>query len=135
MMNRDRKYGFFRAAAGATAVEFALTAPIFLLFVYAILEFGRAMLVQGVMIYAAQEASRYAAVRPDSTIAEVRQIVIDSLVAVSPESLSELNVAETLNADNTRNISVTVGYQFNWLIPLLEFPPIQLSATSDTLSG
>ena len=131
----DRKSGFRRACGGATAVEFALTTPVFLLFLYGILEFGRAMLMQGVMIYAAQEASRFAAVRPTSTTDEVRQVVVDSMVVIDSDSLSELTVSETPNADNTRTVSVTVGYQFNWLIPLLELPEIQLTATSDTLSG
>jgi Flp pilus assembly protein TadG len=45
---------------GAAAVEFALVAPVFFVFVFGIIEFGRALMVQQVMVNAARAGARMA---------------------------------------------------------------------------
>jgi Flp pilus assembly protein TadG len=52
-----------RSEAGSTLVEFALTAMLFLLVLFAILDFGRALYTYHFVSHAAREATRYAAVR------------------------------------------------------------------------
>jgi Flp pilus assembly protein TadG len=49
-----------RNRQGAAAVEFALVAPVFFLMVFAIFEFGRAIMVQQVLTNAAREGARVA---------------------------------------------------------------------------
>ena len=119
---------------GATAVEFAISAPIFLEFLYGLLELGRVIFTQGVLMYAAQEASRYAAARRESTLAEIENVVTESFVGISPGPAT-LTVAPTVNADGTRTITVTIQYAFPWIVPLFGIESITLQANSSSLSG
>jgi Flp pilus assembly protein TadG len=51
-------------ARGTVAIEFALTAIVFLLFLFAIVESGRAMWLQGALTYSVAEAARCASINP-----------------------------------------------------------------------
>ena len=52
---------------GATAVEFALVAPIFLIFVIGIIDLGRLFFIKNVMQSTVEESARYAMVNPSAT--------------------------------------------------------------------
>lgn len=137
--NRHKAYRKWRSLfggneAGAAAVEFAISAPIFLAFLYGVLELGRVIFVQGVLMYAAQEGSRYAAVRGTSTVADIENAIAGSFVGVSPGPAT-LSVIPTMNADGTRTISVTIQYPFQWIVPLFGSASITLQASSSSLSG
>ena len=69
-----------RSRSGASAVEFAVVAPVFFLVVLGIIEFGRMVMVQQVITNAAREGARIA-VLDDSTTAKVTQRVNDYLSA------------------------------------------------------
>ena len=51
---------------GAAAVELAVVLPIFILMVFGIIEFGRAIMVHQILVNASREAARYAVV-PNAT--------------------------------------------------------------------
>jgi Flp pilus assembly pilin Flp len=59
-LHRMRSFG--RNAVGATAVEFALAAPILFLLMFAVIEFGRAWWAKNSLQYAVERATRYAVV-------------------------------------------------------------------------
>lgn len=59
---------------GAAAVEFAIILPLLFLFVFGIIEFGRALMVHQVLVNSAREATRRAVV-PGSTDGEVNTVV------------------------------------------------------------
>jgi Flp pilus assembly protein TadG len=66
----NRIGAFRRNTAGATAVEFALAAPILFLLMFSIIEFGRAWWAKNSLQYAVERAARYAVVcdsNPPST--------------------------------------------------------------------
>ena len=67
---------------GAAAVEFALVAPVALLFVLAAIEFGRAMFLQHVAVNAARIACRHAILGTSST-ATAESTASQMLTAVS----------------------------------------------------
>lgn len=71
-----------RARRGASAVEFAIVAPVFFLVVLGIVEFGRMVMVQQVITNAAREGAR-AAVLDSATTARVATRVNDYLAAAS----------------------------------------------------
>ena len=58
----DRVRAFGRSNAGATAVEFAMAAPILFALTFAVIEFGRAWWTKNSLQYAIERAARYAAV-------------------------------------------------------------------------
>lgn len=66
--------------SGASAVEFAVVAPVFFLVVLGIIEFGRMVMVQQVITNAAREGARIA-VLDGSTTVKVTQRVNDYLSA------------------------------------------------------
>lgn len=132
----DRKWrGLFDGGeGGATAVEFAIIAPIFLAFLYGLLELARVIFIQGVLIYAVQEGSRYAAARGASTVAEIENVVTGKFIGISQDPAT-LTVTPTVNPDGTRTVTVSVQYTFTWLVSLFGMSSITLQANSASLSG
>ena len=59
---------------GATAVEMAIVLPLLLVLVFGIIEFGRAMMVQQILVNTAREATRRAVI-PGATDEQVYQII------------------------------------------------------------
>lgn len=64
---------------GAVAFEFAMVLPIFILAMIGIIEFGRAVMVQQILVNAAREGTRRAIV-PGATDSAVTTLVDDYLV-------------------------------------------------------
>ncbi|WP_086013402.1 TadE/TadG family type IV pilus assembly protein [Schlesneria paludicola] len=77
---------------GAAAVEMALVTPFFVMLVFGIIEFGRAMMVCNLITNAAREGTR-AAVLDGSTNAAVTQSVQTFLVGALGVSASDISVA------------------------------------------
>jgi Flp pilus assembly protein TadG len=89
---------------GATVIEFAIVAPLFLLFIFALVEFGRYVMVTQALTNAAREGSRTAALATTMSTPRVRDAVDGGLrgvissqadvspvtVTVVPESLSAI---------------------------------------------
>ncbi len=116
-----------RNRAGAAAVEFAIVAPLFFLFVFGIIEFGRMVMVQQVITNASREAARVA-VLDGATESQVGTVVNDYLdgagidTAVSDVSITAIRQDGTTTslADSGFGdaINVTVGVPFDevsWL--------------------
>jgi len=85
--------GRWRAERGASAVEFALVAPLLILLVLGIAEFGRAFQVQGTLSAAAREGVRTMALQNDpaaaraavrATAASLDPAVTNAQIAISP---------------------------------------------------
>jgi len=82
-----RKNNQSKSRRGATTVEFALVAPIFFLFLFGCLDFGRLMLAESIIEQSAFEAARDVAV-VGATIAEGEEV-----------ARRELNILGVRNAD------------------------------------
>jgi Flp pilus assembly protein TadG len=113
--------GLFRKQRrGAAAVEFAVVAPVFFLLVFGMIEYGRMVMVQQIIVNSAREGCR-AAVLDGSTTSGVKSTVITAMsagnitittsnVTVSPDPPS--------NAEFGDPVTVTVTVPFNqvsWL--------------------
>lgn len=59
---RNRIGAFGRSTAGSSAVEFAFAAPILLVLMFAVIEFGRAWWTKNALQYAVERAVRYAVI-------------------------------------------------------------------------
>jgi hypothetical protein len=116
---------------GITAVEFALMAPVFLTLFFGVIELGRAAYTQGVVSFAAEEATRYAVVNYDISEQEVVDLTEDCLLGVDRDRINAIVVTGPINpADNTRTISVEVSYNFEFLLPFLPGDTITISGNS-----
>lgn len=117
-----------RRRSGVAALELALVLPIFLIAVFGILEFGRAMMVQQVLTNAAREGARRAVI-PGATDAQVTSLVQNYLAnttvstgtsTVSP-SLSTARSHDAITVVTTVNYS-DVGFGLmDWISPNATF--------------
>lgn len=85
-----------RRRRGASVVEFALVAPVLLLVVFAMVEFGRAIMVQQALTNAAREGARTASLRTTLTVLPVYGSVYRSLHGVFSASDGFSPVAVTV---------------------------------------
>src|SRR5688572_24928389 len=61
---------------GATLVEFSIAATVFLMSMFAVLEFGRALWTHNALTDAARRGARYAAVHRSDEINNVKNVVV-----------------------------------------------------------
>jgi len=101
---------------GQTLVEFALVLPIFLLVLFAIVDFGMAFHAWITVTNSAREGARFGAVRATST--EIEQRVRDTATSLEQANLS---VAVT-NAEGQpgESVVVDVSYDYSLMTPLAD---------------
>jgi len=107
-----------RRRRGATVVEFAIVAPLLFLFIFAMIEFGRMVMVEQILTNGAREGARRG-ILEQSTAAEVETLVSDYLtessisgatVTVSPGNFHQVGFGDPVT------VSVSVPYsQVSWL--------------------
>lgn len=111
---------------GATLVEFAIGATVFVTALFAVLEFGRALWVHNALTDAARRGARYAVVNSNADSASVKNVVVYGNAAgtgtPSINNLSTANVDVTYSTfgvgEGTVSVSIT-NYQFQFVIPLI----------------
>src|SRR5438093_9331803 len=113
-----------RREEGAVAVEFAIVAPVLILILFAIIEFGIMFSKYEVYVGAAREGARYAAVRctPDSTTgctAGLIQTKVNNASAgylIGPGVPSEdkvcsgATVGQSVKVSWTQNIAISIPF-------------------------
>ena len=130
-----------KSERGATLVEFAIGATVFLTAMFAVIEFGRALWVHNALTDAARRGARYAVMNPTSSEGAVKNVVVfgDPAGGTQPlvENLSTDNVNVTYSAfsldSGTASVSIT-GYQFRFVIPIVG-TTIQMPSYRTTLTG
>ena len=126
---------------GATLVEFSIAVTVFLLSMFGVIEFGRALWVHNALTDAARRGARYATLHSQAEIDNVKNVVIFGDPAGGTQPLVPNLTADnvTVNYSNmaVNKGSVTVGitnYQFQFVIPLIG-TSITMPAYNTTLSG
>lgn len=109
----DRKQ---HARRGATLVEFALVTPVFLLFMFAAIEFAHLNTLRNTAINAAYEAARKVVV-PGGKSAEAEREAARILAAVGTTKFT-VEVTPDVITDDTRSVTVSirVPYEENALM-------------------
>lgn len=122
-----------RNRRGAAAVEFALIAPLMLLFTFGMIETCRMILVKSAAVQATREGARMA-VLPSANPEAVRQRVMDELNLMSIDSATiELEPEIFSSAEPGSNITVRVRIapeEVSWLPSILTLTIPEISATS-----
>ena len=96
-----------RRRRGATAVEFALAAPVLLLIVFAAIEFSRVNMLRHTIAEAAYEGARRGIV-PGATAEEVRSAATNIVRSASANTFA-VDVLPATLAPDTPQVSVTVS--------------------------
>ncbi len=126
----QRMKALMRARAGATAVEFALVAPIFIIMTMGVFEIGRAFWIRSSMQFAVEETTRYAIVNTSATTATLATYAQTTLTA-SGVNAADITFTATTEVSGSRTfISVTGTYNFSVVVPIVPIPDITLSVKS-----
>jgi Flp pilus assembly protein TadG len=126
---------------GATLVEFAIAATVFLSVLFSVLEFGRALWAHNALTDAARRGARYAVLHAASDADSVKKVVVygDPAGGTNPvvENLTTDNV--TVSYSNfgleTGTVSVSItDYQFKFVVPVIG-TAIRMPSYRTTLTG
>ena len=107
----------FTSRLGVAATEFAIIAPVFFTMVFGIIEFGRALMVQQVLINASRVGARQASTT-GATASDVTTAVQEYTAAVAVPSVSVAVTPNPATATAGTTITVTTSVGFNsvsWL--------------------
>lgn len=141
-----------RRSRGQALVEFAFVAPVFLLLLFAIIDFGRYVYYVQILNNAAREGARYAIVHgsrsftptgppsADSTGTVVAAVVRNYAIGVIGNGAT-FTIVSTWNKstgpldgtgtnEREQRVRVTVSYDFHSLIPVVPIPPITINGES-----
>jgi len=126
---------------GATLVEFSIAATVFLMVMFAVLEFGRALWTHNALMDAARKGARYAVLHRADQIDDVKNVVVygDPAGGTNPvvENLSTTNVQVSYSNftldGGTVQVTIT-DYQFHFVIPIIG-TQIQMPNYTTTLTG
>ncbi|MBI2978322.1 MAG: pilus assembly protein [Rhodospirillales bacterium] len=124
---RGQQRSFLACCRGATAVEFAIVAPLFLAMMVGVFELSRAMWIKASMQYAVEETSRYAMVNTTKTDAELKTYAQTKLTDAGVGTTG-MDFSNTTSDGTVANIEVS--YSFQTLTSLLPFPSLALTAKS-----
>ena len=126
---------------GATLVEFSIAVTVFLLTLFAVLEFGRVLWTHNALMDAARKGARYAVLHKADQIDSVKNVVVYDNPAggTTPllENLSTTNVQVVYNNftldGGTVQVTIT-DYKFHFVIPIIG-TEIQMPNYTTTLTG
>jgi len=126
---------------GATLVEFSIAATVFLMVVFAVIEFGRALWVHNALADAARRGARYAVLHPADEADKVKNIVVygnedgggtPMIPNLTPDNV-EVDYADYALNKGTVTVSIT-EYEFQFVIPVVG-TTITMPNYSTTMTG
>jgi Flp pilus assembly protein TadG len=120
---------------GQAIVEFALVAPILLLLVLGIVDFGRAFMIKQVLIDAAREGGRVAVVAdPTTTIDTVAHRINLQLAAAGVDTAAAVKSVSGFQGGTgvPATVSITYPYSLLWIRPFMGWTGSQGSITIST---
>jgi len=109
--------------AAQTLVEFSLVLPIFLLLLFALVDFGRAFFSWQVVTNAAREGARAGAVRSDAATIDTK--MYQSFCSSWPDAsscaldVSKISIVKTnVQGDRGSEVSVQMSFNFDYVTPI-----------------
>jgi Flp pilus assembly protein TadG len=130
-----------RDERGATLIEFAIGATVFLTVMFGVIEFGRALWTHNALADAARRGARYAVNHPTTDAAAVKNVVVygDPAGGTQPvvENLTTANVQVQYSnfglAQGTVSVQI-INYQFKFVVPIVS-TTINMPNYNTTLTG
>lgn len=132
---------FFSNERGTTLVEFSIGVTVFLISMFGVVEFGRALYTHNALADAARRGARYATLHSSTDTQGVKNVVVygDPAGGSQPlvPNLSTANVSVNYSdfALNKGTVTVSItSYQFQFVLPLVS-SSITMPSYSTTLTG
>ncbi|PHZ83545.1 TadE/TadG family type IV pilus assembly protein [Paremcibacter congregatus] len=129
--------------SGATMIEFAFAGPVLLLLTFGFFEFCRALFIQGVLNYSAEQATRYAMVNfeqnnvdqnyLDSVAIQIKNHARDSFILIDENKITDFDVTVAVNpGDMTKTVSIAIDYNYSMIMPLVPQSTFTLTGKSES---
>lgn len=120
---------------GSALLEFGLVVVVFFMFVFGVMDFGRALYTYHFVSNAACQATRYAIVRGSSSTDPVTATDIQNYVkSITPEGIdpNSLKVSTTWSPNDSpgSSVHVQVSDNFKFMTPVLDSYQMTLSDSS-----
>jgi Flp pilus assembly protein TadG len=108
--------------SGATAVEFALIAPVAIVMMFSAIECGRLMFSVNELEASLSEAARKLMIDPEASNTEVRTALCSRMVLVDCDAVTFTAVNQTVNGRSWRAMTVSTPFDspLSHLLPLPE---------------
>lgn len=114
-----------RNVSGAAAVEFALVAPLAVLILVGILQFGVLIFNRNTVQYAVEQAGRYVMVHESVSDQQIIDQIAKNVVGLNAADISATIVTSASNG--VTFVTITANYPFRFLSGLLPFGTIEVS--------
>lgn len=114
-----------RATDGVAAIEFALVAPLFVIFCVSIFEGGRMMWIRNSIQTATEEAGRWAMVNTAATDPQIQTIAVNYYGSVGSDTPTFAIKRDTVSTMNY--VTISGSYTFKFTFPFFDFAPITLA--------
>ena len=119
---------FWRDRGGATAIEFGVALPVFLLFTIGLIEFSRILWTNNALQLAADEAGRYVIANPAATTDQIQTYATGKLVSVDPAQVTITVTRDTAGGVNF--VTVTAVTPLSMMTNLVPLTGITLTGRS-----
>ena len=104
--------GFLRGDRGTAALEFGIVAPLLILLLVAVMEFGRMYWVRDSVQYAAEQTARWAMVNTAATDSQLQARALAQFDGVSGGTPAVSIGRDTANGVNFLTVTVTYNFEF-----------------------
>lgn len=133
-MKRFRRHGRNRRQrAAASAVEFAIVAPLMLMFTFSLVEIGRMMMVKDFATQATREGARVA-VLPSGSAEDARNRVLEDLAMISVNNaVVDIEPADLGAAAPGGSVTVSVRIdpaEVSWVKSFINFTIPEITAST-----
>jgi Flp pilus assembly protein TadG len=119
---------------GAAAVEFALVAPVLLMLLFGIIEFGKTMNTQATLSSAAREGARTMALANDAVLARTAVQNAAGALGLSTSAIS-ISPGTCTGASATQTVTVTITYRQVFASGLVGRTGVDLTGTAAMRCG
>ncbi len=130
---RRRLVALHRSERGVEVIEFAIVSVLFMMLVFGVMEFGRAIWIYGTVAHTAREGARYAIVRGSESGRTAIPADVEGYVNQLAGGLTGLTVTTTwddASKDPGTVVQVQVDRVFDPAMPLVGLGSFTLSSTS-----
>jgi len=132
-MTRTRASNFIASTKGASALEFALVFPLFVMLLFGIIEFGRALSVQNELEFAASQASRMVMIDDSVSNSALETRIRSILHDLSDTDLNVVTSTDTVDGQGYRVVNISYPHQIS--TPFATPIDITMTATTRTPQG
>lgn len=126
---------------GSTLVEFSIAATVFVMAMFAVIEFGRAVWTHNALSDAARRGARYAVLNPEAKKGDVKNVVVYGNPAGGTKALVDNLTTDNIEVDyagfglDTGTAQVTIkDYKFKFAVPVFG-TQVAMPKYTTTLTG